>query len=277
MNCFNLYGLPRSGTNFLEQLVVQNFKVKISQDPNGYGKHYPTPDPDRKYEDLILVIYKSPYKWIESLIFHVDWFTINKDWFIKEKKIEDILKSNTNVVMKNVTERMLKNHLSRVSLKPGHTPFACWFPEKLYDSIKNKLIVLEENDLNNECLHKMDLIINQKYLALYWKKHFKNFNKLQNKEIIYYENLLSLENRMKFLDKIRQKYNFEPLNNEWNIEIFNVNASPHYNENEMNTYYQQKNVFKFLKTNHLRLINECFEDNWLSINTQYEMVYKISD
>jgi hypothetical protein len=166
--------------------------------------------------------------------------------------------------MKNVTERMLENHLSQD-------------PLKVMEKGSNEPIVLENDDLNNEFLHKMGLIINQKYLALYWKKHFETFNKLQNKEIIYYENLLSLKNRVKLLNVIQQKYNFEPISNEWNIEVFDVTSSPHYNEGEMNPYYQQKNVFKFLKNNHLRLINECFENNWLNTNTQYETIYEISD
>lgn len=182
----------------------------------------------------------------------------------KKKKIENVLKYNTNVVMKNVTERMLENHLSQD-------------PLKVMEKGSNEPIVLENDDLNNEFLHKMGLIINQKYLALYWKKHFETFNKLQNKEIIYYENLLSLKNRVKLLNVIQQKYNFEPISNEWNIEVFDVTSSPHYNEGEMNPYYQQKNVFKFLKNNHLRLINECFENNWLNTNTQYETIYEISD
>lgn len=263
MNSFYLYGIPRSGTYFLEALIRQNFKIKRSSGPTGYGKHYSMPDPDHKCEDPILVIYKNPYKWIESFIFRVDWFTNS---IIRRKKFEDILESNTNVVMKNVTERMLENHLSRdplVVMKKGGSG--------------NKHIVLENDDLNNEFLHKMGLIINQKYLALYWKKHFESFNELQNKEIIYYEDLLSLENRVKLLDRIQQKYNFETINNEWNIEVFNVTSSFYYNENEMNPYYQQKNVFKFLKNNHLRLINDCFENNWLNTNTQYEMIYEISD
>jgi hypothetical protein len=85
MNSFYLYGMPRSGTWFLEHLICQNFKIKRSFGPNGYGKHYSTPDPGHKCEDPILVIYKNPYKWIESFIFRVDWFVAS---VIRKKKLK---------------------------------------------------------------------------------------------------------------------------------------------------------------------------------------------
>lgn len=72
-----LFGLQRSGTNFLERTMTKNFNSsrtnsthkgncwKHSLDlPSGYNKTVPT-----------LVIYKNPYTWVESLCLRncVDW------------------------------------------------------------------------------------------------------------------------------------------------------------------------------------------------------------
>jgi len=63
-----VFGLQRSGTTFLEKLLLQNFKCRQS---SNYWKHsverFETPA-------LAFNIYKNPYTWIESIMFreHAD-------------------------------------------------------------------------------------------------------------------------------------------------------------------------------------------------------------
>lgn len=82
---FYIFGIQRSGTNFLERLLVSNFKNmnrgnrqskvwKHALDvPKAYDKNSPT-----------LIIYKNPYTWTESLLFrkHVDWLKSQKKFSV---------------------------------------------------------------------------------------------------------------------------------------------------------------------------------------------------
>lgn len=63
---FHVFGLQRSGTNYLETLIGQNF---VCHGKNGGWKHAINPHPLRKYdpEAPLFIIRKNPYKWIESI------------------------------------------------------------------------------------------------------------------------------------------------------------------------------------------------------------------
>lgn len=64
-------GMQRSGTNYLEQTLRDNFKVEIlNQEQKYLWKHhaYPNENKHRLREDHAhILMYKNPYKWIESL------------------------------------------------------------------------------------------------------------------------------------------------------------------------------------------------------------------
>lgn len=75
-NTIQIYGLPRSGTNYLEYLMLNNLKVSyerifvVSQNRKEFNfekkialKHL---IPKRKYSAYYLIIYKSPKKWLNS-------------------------------------------------------------------------------------------------------------------------------------------------------------------------------------------------------------------
>jgi hypothetical protein len=61
---FCIFGLQRSGTTFLEFLLVNNFDCEIANNEN--WKHSLT-----KIESnhIVFNIYKNPYTWIESIVF----------------------------------------------------------------------------------------------------------------------------------------------------------------------------------------------------------------
>ena len=89
MKGYYVFGLQRSGTNFLEQLMKKNFGAqrrnsakdswKHSIDiPTGYERGAPT-----------LIIHKNPYTWVESIALRntVDWLKTQNTYPAKE--IED--------------------------------------------------------------------------------------------------------------------------------------------------------------------------------------------
>lgn len=104
MNYF-IFGLQRSGTNYLEQLINQNFKgnrcnranrcwkhsINI---PDGYVKNSPT-----------FIIHKNPYTWIESICFRnsVDWLKTQKTYPAEEGPEELRLGSN-NINIENLAK-----------------------------------------------------------------------------------------------------------------------------------------------------------------------------
>ena len=63
MNYFELYGLQRSGTTWLKSLLELNFDCS---ELNSYHKH--TLDP-KSFSYPTCVIFKSPYTWVESIVY----------------------------------------------------------------------------------------------------------------------------------------------------------------------------------------------------------------
>ena len=65
---FHVFGLQRSGTTFLEKLLLQNFQCKLS------GEHWKHSIERVTTDCPTFVIFKNPYTWIESIMFreHAD-------------------------------------------------------------------------------------------------------------------------------------------------------------------------------------------------------------
>lgn len=74
MNYFD-FGLQRSGTNYLEQLIQQNFKGQRQNRNNASWKHFIDPPDLWNGQNPTFLIYKNPYTWVESICFRnaVDW------------------------------------------------------------------------------------------------------------------------------------------------------------------------------------------------------------
>ena len=65
-----IFGIQRSGTNYLEQLLNEHTQLEATpgNPASGYWKH--TAFPERRFlfaEDIHFVIVKNPFKWLESL------------------------------------------------------------------------------------------------------------------------------------------------------------------------------------------------------------------
>lgn len=93
-NDYLIYGLHRSGTDYLEETIRINFEkeriVNVSDlwkhsldDPAGFNKAEYNTKP-------ILIIYKNPYSWMETLAFGPrEDFAGSTDWYTKMEEFQD--------------------------------------------------------------------------------------------------------------------------------------------------------------------------------------------
>ncbi len=60
-----LYGLQRTGTNYVTSLIQKNFGDEVIFDNTGWkhGHHFSYPEPD---EPNVIVVSKNPYAWMLS-------------------------------------------------------------------------------------------------------------------------------------------------------------------------------------------------------------------
>lgn len=79
-NEYYLYGLQRSGTNYLRKLIELNFNyyTRNKKSPRSWKHRLDVPDIAKDHINIVL--YKNPYKWIESL------YRNPEDFFEKQTK-----------------------------------------------------------------------------------------------------------------------------------------------------------------------------------------------
>lgn len=77
-----IFGLQRSGTNFLEQLLAKNFSISKINRTNRCWKHSIDIPKGYQQNELTILIYKNPYTWCESLCCrnNVDWIKTQKTY-----------------------------------------------------------------------------------------------------------------------------------------------------------------------------------------------------
>jgi hypothetical protein len=104
-----IFGLQRSGTNLLKQTLLDNFDVEVLN-KSGTWWHLVSP-PYRFIESgKVLIIYKNPYKWIESIVYRnrADTITTNINtydlqapdgYMIKDINLQRICRLYTDHVM----------------------------------------------------------------------------------------------------------------------------------------------------------------------------------
>lgn len=76
------FGLQRSGTNFLEQILNQNFSGRRQNRNNASWKHFIDPPAGWSAQFPTFLIYKNPYTWVESICFRntVDWIKTQRKY-----------------------------------------------------------------------------------------------------------------------------------------------------------------------------------------------------
>lgn len=80
MDRYQLFGLQRSGTNYLQQLLEQNFRVQGLNTHKDVWKHNVTIPQKYNASYPSILIVKHPYTWVESLCERnpVDWLKRQK-------------------------------------------------------------------------------------------------------------------------------------------------------------------------------------------------------
>lgn len=67
MERFYIFGLQRSGTTFLENLITLNFDVSVANTEGSWKHTLKVPEKLEKHKSFC--IFKHPYTWLESIIF----------------------------------------------------------------------------------------------------------------------------------------------------------------------------------------------------------------
>lgn len=81
-----IFGLQRSGTNFIEQSLTQNFGAQKQNRTNACWKHFIDPPQGWNPEIPTILIHKNPYTWVESICFRntVDWIKTQRKYPAQE-------------------------------------------------------------------------------------------------------------------------------------------------------------------------------------------------
>lgn len=66
---YYIFGLQRSGTTFLERMLTNTFSAKFLNGDYTWKHELHVPDVIRKNQHIALVNFKSPYTWLESIVF----------------------------------------------------------------------------------------------------------------------------------------------------------------------------------------------------------------
>ncbi len=66
---FYIFGLQRSGTNLVQTIMETNFGGVVKNQGEKQWKHCLSPDENLNFADPILKVIKSPYTWVESIVF----------------------------------------------------------------------------------------------------------------------------------------------------------------------------------------------------------------
>lgn len=99
-------GLQRSGTNFIEESISKNYNVRKINNGKDLWKHHVKVPNSLKTENVI-IIYKNPYTWIESIAFRnsVDFVRTQRLFPIDEpSRDEDLMIGPANFNLINLAK-----------------------------------------------------------------------------------------------------------------------------------------------------------------------------
>ena len=87
---YYIFGLQRSGTNFVEELIKLNYGHRKINNA-AIWKHSVIP-PEIENDTPLILIHKNPYTWIESICFRneVDWKKKQTNYIITNESDEDL-------------------------------------------------------------------------------------------------------------------------------------------------------------------------------------------
>lgn len=137
-------GLHRSGTNYIVRLIVDNFDENGFEITESYWKHYFNPPVLNHNQldntDIIVLIYKNLFNWIESIAFRESYDYVHRDYLYHPLELTDpeftIGPKKMNLInLAKTYNRYIEN----------------WLVTNIWltvdDVFKNKLIVVNYEDL----------------------------------------------------------------------------------------------------------------------------------
>lgn len=150
---YHLFGLQRSGTNYLEQLMKNNFH-SIRKDPRNnewrdYWKHSIDVPNGFSRDRPTLIIYKNPYTWIESICLrrNVDWVRSQKTYPAKEG-LDELKLGKENLNVENIAKTYKHFCNTWIWNKPQSNAYIIIRYEDLLITEKREIILTKiQNDL----------------------------------------------------------------------------------------------------------------------------------
>lgn len=245
-----IFGLQRSGTNYLEQLVSRNFfadnESRSGKIPESiFWKHdYYVPSRDLESVDYpILVIYKNPYAWFESNAYRNGHQRIDAPFHY-------LFCNSNRKELEYISEGHADKHLNTLSLPVS-------------SRVNETLCILSTK---NEMLNIIRIY------KLWYENWIVNYpESLKSKTyFIKYEDLLNDEKRIYFLNKLKNDYDFEQSKGSYvNLEPGAVPRSLYYKQKHTDLYINEDQ--EILSHNTILKINkELGEDLFKKLNYKFK-------
>jgi len=103
---YYIFGLQRSGTNFLRTIIDTNFEVEYQNTHQINWKHNVIPPKEWDKNIPTIIIYKDIYMWIESIAFRnpADIIKTQKEYLLDILKFGDMSVGNDNLNLNNLVK-----------------------------------------------------------------------------------------------------------------------------------------------------------------------------
>lgn len=103
---YYIFGLQRTGTNFVEATMKNSFTVRKTNTQRNCWKHSIDVPKQYRTNSPTIVIYKNPYTWIESIAFRnsVDWVRTQTKYPAKEVCEEDLQVGDDKLNVSNLAK-----------------------------------------------------------------------------------------------------------------------------------------------------------------------------
>ena len=150
MKSFYVFGLQRSGTNYLEQLLKTNFSLSRANnstrnDPN-WKHNVNVANIVKESSHPIFVIHKNPYMWIESICFRrsVDWTITQNDFPATERHPDDdynVGKEKLNIVnLAKTYQKFYRNWVTRTTPEIKEKSFVIKYEDLLVTETRENIL-----------------------------------------------------------------------------------------------------------------------------------------
>ena len=281
MKSINVVGMPRTGTNYLEKLLLlNNYKLNLCENKHGFYFE----NINELSQRLTLVIYKNPILWVESILLRNDGGLFNIYGTSKPNSIGEIITKsfelfynfyleyfnaslvNNNIIFVNYHE-LFKNKFFIINYKKNLFKLNIQFINSVGQSLP-----FDENDLHDNL--QLHTIFNTKILEIIninEKLFFENklgltfnnliFNHLTNRTLKF----VSLNNFSNYGDSIYINKNiYDKLNNlsekiKFNIK-FNFILDRYFDNDSQLHYFEVETSLNSL----IKLMSEIKEFNYSS-------------